>query len=100
QALSTFSRSHRQAWSALSDKLPVQLGDVKQQVSSVFDAIDQEVAPLQSLLPQPPAQGGDDKQPGSGPSSSGSSGGHRSTAPSSSGSTPSSGRHARTGDPS
>jgi hypothetical protein len=99
QALSTFSRSHRQAWSALSDKLPVQLGDVKQQVSSVFDAIDQEVAPLQSLLPQPPAQD-DDKQPGSGPTSSGSSGGHRSTAPSSSGSTPSSGRHAGTGDPS
>ncbi|MGQ5639580.1 MULTISPECIES: DUF5667 domain-containing protein [unclassified Streptomyces] len=99
QALSTFSRSHRQAWSALSDKLPVQLGDVKQQVSSVFDAIDQEVAPLQSLLPQPPAQD-DGKQPGSGPTSSGSSGGHRSTAPSSSGSTPSSGRHAGTGDPS
>ncbi|MEU2929674.1 DUF5667 domain-containing protein [Streptomyces sp. NPDC007251] len=99
QALSTFSRSHRQAWSALSDRLPVQLGDVKSQVSSVFDAIDQEVAPLQSLLPQPPAQG-DDKQPGSGPASPGSSGGHRSTGPSSSGSTPSSGRHAGTGDPS
>ncbi len=53
QALSTFSRSHREAWGALRDRLPVQLGDVSQQVSSVFDAIDQEVAPLQSLLPQP-----------------------------------------------
>ncbi|MGW1170246.1 DUF5667 domain-containing protein [Streptomyces sp. NPDC002550] len=100
QALSTFSRSHREAWTALSDRLPVQLGDVKEQVSSVFDAIDQEVAPLQSLLPQSPAQGGDGKRQGSGSASTGSSGGHRSTAPSSSGSTPSSGRHARSGDPS
>ncbi|MQY35595.1 hypothetical protein SRB17_35730 [Streptomyces sp. RB17] len=100
QALSTFSRSHREAWTALSDKLPVQLGDVKQQVSSVFDAIDQEVAPLQSLLPQPPAKGGDGKHQGSGSASAGSSGGHRSTAPSSSGTTPSSGKHARPGDPS
>ncbi|MEV5877051.1 DUF5667 domain-containing protein [Streptomyces sp. NPDC052101] len=100
QALSTFSRAHREAWSALSDKLPVQLGDVKQQVSSVFDAIDQEVAPLQSLLPQSPAQGGDGKRQGSGSASTGSSGGRRSSAPSSSGHTPSSGKHASTGDPS
>jgi hypothetical protein len=69
-------------------------------VSSVFDAIDQEVAPLQSLLPQAPAQGGDGKRQGSGSVSGGSSGDHRSTAPSSSGTTPSSGRHARPGDPS
>ncbi|MCC5480102.1 DUF5667 domain-containing protein [Streptomyces sp. NPDC059680] len=100
QALSTFSRSHREAWTALSDRLPVQLGDVKEQVSSVFDAIDQEVAPLQSLLPHSPAQGGDGKRQGSGSASTGSSGGHRSTAPSSSGTTPSSGKHARSGDPS
>ncbi|WP_037862394.1 DUF5667 domain-containing protein [Streptomyces sp. NRRL S-340] len=60
QALSAFSKSHRDAWGALREKLPVQLGDVSDQVSSVFDAIDQEVAPLQSLLPQPaaPADGG------------------------------------------
>ncbi|MFI6879136.1 DUF5667 domain-containing protein [Streptomyces sp. NPDC050400] len=58
QALSAFSASHRQSWTALSDKLPVQLGDVRDQVSSVFDAIDQEVGPLRSLLPQPPDQGG------------------------------------------
>ncbi|MGW1895508.1 DUF5667 domain-containing protein [Streptomyces sp. NPDC002004] len=60
QALSAFAQSHREAWGALRDRLPVQLGDVSAQVSSVFDAIDQEVAPLRSLLPQPPAQG----QPG------------------------------------
>ncbi len=62
QALSAFSRSHREAWGALRDRLPVQLGDVSDQVSSVFDAIDEEVAPLQSLLPsrppRPPAPAG------------------------------------------
>ncbi|WP_367321542.1 DUF5667 domain-containing protein [Streptomyces sp. HUAS ZL42] len=81
QALSTFSHSHRQAWGALRDKLPVQLGDVSEQVSSVFDAIDQEVAPLQSLLPQNPAQGGDGRQ-GSGSASTGPSGSGQSSAPS------------------
>lgn len=100
QALSTFSRSHREAWSALSNKLPVQLGDVKKQVSSVFDAIDQEVAPLQSLLPQPSAHSGDGKRQGSGAASSGSSGSHHATTPSSSGGTPSTGKHARPGNPS
>lgn len=99
QALSAFARSHREAWSALSDKLPVQLGDVKQQVSSVFDAIDQEVAPLQSLLPQQPAQTGDGKRHGSGSASTGSSGAHRSTAPSAGG-TPSAGKHTGSGSPS
>ncbi|GGZ72830.1 DUF5667 domain-containing protein [Streptomyces bluensis] len=85
QALSTFSRSHREAWGALRDRLPVQLGDVSQQVSSVFDAIDEEVAPLQSLLPQPPAQRGDSGQRGTGRGSTGS--GHTDRpAPSASGS--------------
>jgi hypothetical protein len=81
QALSAFSRSHREAWGALRERLPVQLGDVSQQVSSVFDAIDQEVAPLQSLLPQPPAQGGGGARHSSGTTPTGSSGSHRSTAP-------------------
>ncbi|MER6028492.1 DUF5667 domain-containing protein [Streptomyces sp. NPDC001851] len=101
QALSAFSRSHREAWSALSDKLPVQLGDVKEQVSSVFDAIDQEVAPLQSLLPQPPAPGSDGTRQGSGSATTGgASGSHRSTPPSSSGHTPSAGKHGSTNAPS
>ncbi|MGW7097297.1 DUF5667 domain-containing protein [Streptomyces sp. NPDC054874] len=54
QTLDTFSRSHRDAWSSLRDRLPVQLTDVRDEVSSVFDAIEDEVAPLQSLLPRPP----------------------------------------------
>ncbi|MFI1735688.1 DUF5667 domain-containing protein [Streptomyces acidicola] len=85
QALSSFSRSHREAWGALRDRLPVQLGDVSQQVSSVFDAIDEEVAPLQSLLPQPPVQPGGDEQGGTGPGSTGSAHTDR-PAPSASGS--------------
>ena len=84
QALSTFSLAHRDAWGALRDRLPVQLVDVSQQVTSVFAAIDEEVAPLQSLLPQPPAKGGgDSKRHGSGTASTNTSGsGRGSTAPS------------------
>ncbi|MFE6485862.1 DUF5667 domain-containing protein [Streptomyces sp. NPDC057757] len=65
QALSAFSQSHREVWGALRDRLPVQLGDVRDQVSSVFDAIDQEVDPLRSLLPQPPTQEGTGRHRGS-----------------------------------
>ncbi|MET8473172.1 DUF5667 domain-containing protein [Streptomyces sp. NPDC006422] len=65
QALSAFSDAHRESWSALSDRLPVQLGDVRDQVSSVFDAIDEEVGPLRSLLPQTPDQKGAETSPGS-----------------------------------
>ncbi|CAL9481674.1 DUF5667 domain-containing protein [Streptomyces sp. Tu 3180] len=57
--LSSFSEAHRGTWGTLRDRLPVQLGDVSEQVSSVFDAIDQDVAPLQSLLPPSPSRGDD-----------------------------------------
>lgn len=102
QALSAFSRSHREAWGALRQKLPVQLGDVSERVSSVFDAIDQEVAPLQSLLPHPPAPGGGDAQRhGTGPtSSSGSSDSGRSPRPSSGSGTPSGSQESGSGSPS
>ncbi|MGW7008069.1 DUF5667 domain-containing protein [Streptomyces sp. NPDC054933] len=56
EALNAFSQAHRTTWSQLRGKLPPQLHQVGTQVSSVFDAIDQEVAPLQHLLP--PAPGG------------------------------------------
>ncbi|MCQ9184729.1 hypothetical protein KMT30_37985 [Streptomyces sp. IBSBF 2953] len=80
QALDAFTRSHREAWGALRDRLPVQLGDVSQQVSSVFEAIDEEVAPLQSLLPQPPAPSGGARH-GTGPASTGASESGRTTTP-------------------
>jgi hypothetical protein len=50
-ALSSFSTSHRKGWSDLRDRLPSQLTDVGDRVSSVFNAIEHEVAPLQKLLP-------------------------------------------------
>ncbi|MFF3344795.1 DUF5667 domain-containing protein [Streptomyces sp. NPDC002779] len=101
QALSAFSRSHRDTWGALRDRLPVQLGDVGERVSSVFDAIDEEVAPLQTLLPEPPAKGGGSgpRQGGSGAASTGSSGTDRSAAPSS-GNSASDGRQSSSGGPS
>ena len=107
QALDAFSRSHREAWGALRDRLPVQLGDVSQEVSSVFDAIDQEVAPLQSLLPKPPAKsgpggggaGGGQRQ-GTGPESgTSSSGSDRSAAPSDTGGDSTEGRESSSGNP-
>ncbi|MFF1737604.1 DUF5667 domain-containing protein [Streptomyces sp. NPDC058247] len=80
QALSSFTRSHRENWDALRDRLPVQLGDVGEQVSSVFDAIDQEVDPLRSLLPQAPEKDGrTGGQPGIHDRTPGSSGDDRST---------------------
>ncbi|SFY37232.1 DUF5667 domain-containing protein [Streptomyces atratus] len=62
QTLDSFSRAHRETWSSLRDRLPVQLTDVGDQVSSVFDAIDQEVQPLQSLLPRTPDGSGGAQQ--------------------------------------
>ncbi|AKL67277.1 MULTISPECIES: DUF5667 domain-containing protein [Streptomyces] len=56
QTLSSFSRSHRDAWGRLREKLPPQLGDVGGEVESVFKAIDEDVAPLQGMLPKPPEQ--------------------------------------------
>ncbi|MFD6226448.1 DUF5667 domain-containing protein [Streptomyces sp. NPDC060232] len=56
QTLSSFSRSHRDTWGKLREKLPVQLTDVGGEVDSVFQAIDDDVAPLQSLLPKAPEQ--------------------------------------------
>ncbi|MCX4676360.1 DUF5667 domain-containing protein [Streptomyces sp. NBC_01433] len=65
QTLDSFSRSHRESWSSLRDRLPVQLTDVGEKVSSVFEAMDEEVAPLQSLFPRTPGKGGDTARSGS-----------------------------------
>ncbi|MEV1053669.1 DUF5667 domain-containing protein [Streptomyces sp. NPDC049887] len=69
--LSSFATSHRDVWNGLRDRLPAQLTDVGDEVSSVFDAIDQEVGPLRSLLPRAPEgerQGS--SRPGSSPQDS------------------------------
>ncbi|WP_405898427.1 DUF5667 domain-containing protein [Streptomyces sp. NBC_00727] len=65
QTLDSFSRSHRDSWTSLRDRLPVQLTDVGNQVSSVFEAMDEEVAPLQSLLPRPPEKSAGSQRSGS-----------------------------------
>ncbi|MFH8614583.1 DUF5667 domain-containing protein [Streptomyces sp. NPDC017979] len=63
QKLNSFSSAHREVWIGLRDRLPLQLADVSNDVTDVFDAIEQEVEPLQSLLPTPPEQGrGSDRQ--------------------------------------
>jgi hypothetical protein len=58
ELLNSFAANHRQGWSDLRGKLPSQLTDVSDQVSSVFAAIDHDVAPLQSMLPK--SKDGDD----------------------------------------
>ncbi|MCM2578274.1 DUF5667 domain-containing protein [Streptomyces meridianus] len=57
RTLSNFSAGHRSGWQELRHRLPAQLSDVGDQVTSVFDAMDDEVGPLQSRLAEPP---GDD----------------------------------------
>jgi hypothetical protein len=69
ETLNQFSAAHRQNWAELRSKLPSQLTDVSDQVTSVFDAIDHDVAPLQGLLPEPKSA-----QRGGGPGSAGGSG--------------------------
>ncbi|MFC8131066.1 DUF5667 domain-containing protein [Streptomyces sp. NPDC057302] len=66
QTLSAFSESHRRSWRDLRSRLPVQLGDVGEQVNSVFDAMDQEVEPLRSLLPRTPDKGSTPDRPSQG----------------------------------
>ena len=80
QTLDSFSRTHRGSWSSLRDRLPVQLTDIGDQVSSVFAAIDQEVEPLQSLLPRPVETDSGSKE--SGTTGNGSAPSSRSHAPS------------------
>jgi uncharacterized protein DUF5667 len=75
EMLNSFARAHRQGWTDLRGKLPSQLTDVSDQVSSVFDAIDQEVAPLESLLPEPKDSPSSRGRSGSSGTGSGTTGG-------------------------
>ncbi|MGW0367044.1 DUF5667 domain-containing protein [Streptomyces sp. NPDC002990] len=82
QKLSSFSRSHRDAWGKLRERLPAQLTDVGGEVESVFQAIDDDVAPLQSLLPKAPERSRGPGSPGS-PAKPGTPGGTRQSPPAS-----------------
>ncbi|MCX2183390.1 hypothetical protein KV205_23070 [Streptomyces sp. SKN60] len=70
--LNSFAQAHRATWDGLRDRLPVQLTDVGNEVDDVFIAIDEEVEPLQSVLPRTPERGsigsGDPSAPRSTPS--------------------------------
>ncbi|GGV17302.1 hypothetical protein GCM10010275_68540 [Streptomyces litmocidini] len=55
--LNSFAQAHRSTWNGLRDRLPVQLADVGSEVTDVFDAIDEDVEPLQSVLPRTPERG-------------------------------------------
>ncbi|WP_405743027.1 DUF5667 domain-containing protein [Streptomyces sp. NBC_01525] len=53
ETLDSFTTSHRTTWTQLRDRLPAQLTDARDEVSSVFDAMDKQVKPLRGLLPTP-----------------------------------------------
>ncbi|MEU8621356.1 DUF5667 domain-containing protein [Streptomyces sp. NPDC048623] len=55
--LNAFAQAHRATWDGLRERLPVQLTDVGNEVDEIFVAIDEEVAPLQSVLPRTPERG-------------------------------------------
>ncbi|GGU08620.1 MULTISPECIES: DUF5667 domain-containing protein [Streptomyces] len=55
--LNSFAQTHRETWKGLRDRLPVQLTDVGNEVNDVFVAIDEEVEPLQGMLPRTPEKG-------------------------------------------
>ncbi|WP_332888283.1 DUF5667 domain-containing protein [Streptomyces carminius] len=52
--LSSFSRSHRDVWGQVRERLPLQLTEAGDEVSSVLDAIEDEITPLRSLLRDTP----------------------------------------------
>lgn len=79
ELLNTFAASHRQSWSDLRGKLPSQLTDVSDQVSSVFAAIDSDVAPLKSALPKSPDDDSSPSSHGTSPKGSGGAGGRPGT---------------------
>ncbi|GAA4660770.1 DUF5667 domain-containing protein [Streptomyces chumphonensis] len=54
RSLSAFTESHRGAWVQLRDRLPAPLHEVGEEVTSVFDAISEDVDPLADLLPTEP----------------------------------------------
>jgi hypothetical protein len=66
--LSAFSAQHTRSWEQLRGRLPSQLGDVSDRVTSVFTAIRHDVAPLQGMLPPDARTGGSAAHPSGTPS--------------------------------
>ncbi|WP_130798913.1 DUF5667 domain-containing protein [Streptomyces otsuchiensis] len=65
QTLSSFNDRHGDTWSELRALLPVQLTDIGDEVTSVFEAMEDDLQPLQALLPD--HNGGEsDGRPGGG----------------------------------
>ncbi|QPP07181.1 hypothetical protein G4Z16_13195 [Streptomyces bathyalis] len=50
RSLSSFSSGNRESWAKLQRNLPPQLSDVRDDVSSVFDAMDHDITPIAGLL--------------------------------------------------
>lgn len=50
RSLSSFSSEHRGSWTELRHNLPPQLSDVRDEVSSVFDSMDSDIAPIAGLI--------------------------------------------------
>ncbi|RKN41918.1 DUF5667 domain-containing protein [Streptomyces hoynatensis] len=52
ESLSAFAEGHRATWAEVRRQLPPELRDVSHEVTDVFDAMDDDLAPLQPLLPR------------------------------------------------
>jgi hypothetical protein len=80
RSLSSFSARHRESWTRLQQHLPAQLSEVRDEVSSVFDAMDSDISSLAGLLADPrlhdragghvQGNGNDGRTPPGGPSPS------------------------------
>ncbi|MEU4099005.1 hypothetical protein AB0F62_42630, partial [Streptomyces sp. NPDC026673] len=50
ETLSAFSSNHRKAWTQLRGMLPAELDGLGSKITAVFDAIQNEAAPLQTFM--------------------------------------------------
>ncbi|SOD66461.1 hypothetical protein SAMN06297387_1266 [Streptomyces zhaozhouensis] len=62
QSLSSFFEGQNTTWEEVRRSLPPQLGDVRQEVTDVLDAMREDIAPLRSLLPPEPADEESDEE--------------------------------------
>ncbi|RKN09805.1 DUF5667 domain-containing protein [Streptomyces radicis] len=81
RSLSAFADDHRDTWTHLRGRLPAPLWDVGVEVTDVFDAMEEEIGPLQSLLPERTESTSSADGSGGGASASQRPGGHASEHP-------------------